>query len=70
MNARALRQPETPLGAQIRCVKREIEMRVVLYPQWVAQHKMTQAKADGEIATMRAVLDTLHRVAARLDDGK
>lgn len=50
---------------QIACVKREIAMRAKVYPRWVANEKMTQAKADAELAAMRAVLSTLETVAAQ-----
>ena len=52
-----------PLSAQIACVEREIAMRLRVYPRWVADKKMTLAKADSEIAAMRAVLRTLVEVA-------
>ena len=44
---------------QIACVKREIGMREKVYPRWIEQKRMTQAKADKEIETMKAVLVTL-----------
>ncbi len=44
---------------QIACVKREITMRVRVYPRWVGSGKMTRSLADREIANMRAVLATL-----------
>jgi hypothetical protein len=47
------------LGAQIACVEREIGMREHVYPRRVADGKMSQAKADDELAAMRAVLATL-----------
>lgn len=49
------------LQEQIDCVRREIGMRERVYPRWVASGKMTQTKADHEIATMREVLETLGR---------
>ena len=45
---------------QIKCVKREISMRERVYPRFVKKGKMTQDEADREIATMKAVLDTLN----------
>ncbi len=48
-----------PLAEQIKCVKREIAMRARLYPQWVANGRLIQSKADAEIAAMKAVLATL-----------
>jgi signal recognition particle subunit SEC65 len=47
------------LRDQLRCVNREINMRTKVYPKWVERGSMTQKKADEEIATMKAVRDTL-----------
>lgn len=44
---------------QIACVEREVKMRHRVYPRWVADGRMTQQKADAEIAAMEAVLQTL-----------
>lgn len=52
------------LPEQIAAVRREIGMRERAYPRWVAAGKMTQAKANDETAAMKAVLETLERVAA------
>jgi len=51
--------PEITLAEQIAAVRREIAMRERVYPKWVASGRMTQVKAEHEIAAMRAVLDTL-----------
>ena len=48
--------------AQIACVRREIAMRERVYPKWVAAGKMKLDMADREIATMKAVLETVIRV--------
>lgn len=48
-----------PIAAQIACVEREIAMRHRVYPRWVAAGKLTQAKADAEIAAMTAVRESL-----------
>lgn len=48
-----------PLSEQIDCVRREIGMRQSLYPKWVQAGRMTQARADHQIAAMEAVLTTL-----------
>lgn len=48
-----------PVEAQIAAVEREIKMREYVYPRRVADHKMTQRKAEEELAAMRAVLETL-----------
>lgn len=47
------------LVEQIAEVRREIAMRERVYPRFVANGKLTQAKADRALATMRAVLMTL-----------
>lgn len=51
--------PIISLDEQIRCVIREIAMRESAYPRWIKDHRLTQAKADHEIAAMTAVLRTL-----------
>lgn len=52
-------QAPIPLAAQIECVEREIKLRERVYPRWIVGARITQDKADREIATMRAVLATL-----------
>lgn len=47
---------------QIKAVEREIGMRRRVYPNWVASKRMNQEKADKEIASMEAVLETLKKV--------
>ncbi len=56
------------LDDQIRCVKREIAMRRVVYPKWITQGKIDQAKADREIEVMEAVLKTLEVLASETLD--
>lgn len=46
----------------IKCVEREIGMRMRVYPRWIEQHKMSIEKADLEIRTMQAVLDRLKKL--------
>jgi hypothetical protein len=50
---------DTSLGAQIRCVEREIQLRRRLYPRCVEGGKMAQVTATRELALMQAVLETL-----------
>lgn len=52
------------IDAQLKCVQREIEMREKVYPRRVAEGKMNKLHADHELATMKAVLQTLMQVAA------
>ena len=47
------------ISAQVKCVRREIAMRERVYPSWVAKGRMTQQKADHELAAMKAVEQTL-----------
>ena len=47
------------LAQQIACVKREIALRVRVYPGFVRQRRMTQDQADKEVACMQGVLHTL-----------
>lgn len=48
-----------PLAQQIRCAERELAMRQRVYPNWVAGGRLSQEKADHEIAAMRAIVETL-----------
>ncbi len=50
------------LSDQVACVKREIAMRERAYPRWVAGGRMTQQKADQELAAMKAVAETLGKL--------
>lgn len=40
---------------KLAAVRREIAMRRRVYPRWVEAGRMTQAKADEEIAVMEAI---------------
>lgn len=53
------KQKPISLTQRIECVKREIKMRQKVYAKKVEAGSMPQAKADEEIETMRAVLNTL-----------
>lgn len=48
-----------PLADQLRCAKRELHMRLRVYPRWVESGRMSLDDAGREIATMRAIVDTL-----------
>lgn len=52
--------PPVPLEVQLACVRREIEQRKRVYPRLIANKRMSEAKADHEIAAMRAVEATLN----------
>lgn len=50
------------IDEQIKAVEREINMRLRVYPKWVENKRMSQEKANKEIAAMQAVLETLKEV--------
>lgn len=56
------------IDRQINCAKRELSMRLGVYPRWVANGRMSQEKADDEIAAMEAIIETLEEVEARVID--
>ena len=47
------------LDDMIACAEREVGMRRRVYPHWVASKKMSQARADEEIAKMQAIANHL-----------
>jgi len=47
--------PEIPAKTKLKEIERELDMRLRLYPVWVLQGKMTQQKADKQIAVMQAI---------------
>jgi hypothetical protein len=55
----------TTYKEQLESAKRELAMRERVYPQWVYAERMTQQKADHEIAAMRAIVATLTPLADR-----
>lgn len=54
---------DVSLSDQIAEVKRELRLREINYPRWIAAGKMNQAEADRQLERMRAVLATLEEVA-------
>ena len=61
--------PETlpDLQAQIAEVRRELDMRERNYPGFVRRGLVTQANADLQMTTMRAVLNSLQLLQAAQD---
>jgi hypothetical protein len=57
-----------PMDDMIGCANRELVLRKRVYPQWVANGRMTQEKADKEIAAMAAILDHLLKAAGRHEE--
>ena len=51
--------PTSRLETLIRCARREVGMRERVYPGQVAAGRMTQARADQELAEMRGILSLL-----------
>lgn len=47
--------PIITASEKLACVLRELNMRRRVYPRWVENGKMTQAKADAEIRIMEAI---------------
>jgi hypothetical protein len=52
----------------IGCAKRELMMRKRVYPRWIEQDRMSQEKADKEIAFMAAILEHLLKAAGRREE--
>jgi hypothetical protein len=55
--------PAVSLTRQVECLERELRMRERTYPRWVAAGKMSQSKADEELAAMQAALDTVCKLS-------
>lgn len=55
--------PPVPIADQIRCIERELMMRQAVYARRVRNGTMGQAQADEEIRRMKAVRDSLGRLA-------
>jgi hypothetical protein len=47
------------LSDQIKCAKRELAMRERLYPKRVREGSMKREAADYELASMKAIVDSL-----------
>lgn len=58
-----MRVHECSLGDQIAELKRELGMRLKLYPQWIAQGRSNADAASAYIARMRAAIKTLSELA-------
>jgi hypothetical protein len=52
----------------IGCAKRELALRKRAYPKWVDDGRMTEKKAEDEIAFMSAILDHLLKAAGRREE--
>jgi hypothetical protein len=54
-----------PLPDQLKCARRELGLRQRVYPRWVGAKRMTQFKADEELAAMTAIVKTLEGLVAQ-----
>jgi hypothetical protein len=52
-----------PIVAQIECAERELRYRLRVYPRWVDEGRMTAEKSANELRGIRAIIETLQRVA-------
>lgn len=50
------------IDQQIAAVRREVGMRERVYPRFIAKGTLTEAEAERQIATMKAVQATLERL--------
>jgi hypothetical protein len=53
---------------QIKVAQRELAMRKRLYPRWVAEGRMDQAKAAHEIEGMTAIVNTLQTMQLIIEE--
>ncbi len=60
-------QPQYHIGDEIDCLKRELKLRQVNYPKWVAAGRMKQESADYEIAVLQSALNRLKSLAYLLN---
>jgi hypothetical protein len=62
--------PDVPLRQQLQCARRELALRVCLYPRLVGHGLLRDRTAVRELAAERAIIATLTRlVEAEADDG-
>lgn len=59
---------EVTLDEMIKCAGRELGMRRNTYPRWVASGKMTQDKANHELACMESIYATLKDLDKRIQE--
>ena len=52
---------QVPTADKIRVLQRELELRRAVYPQRVADGKMTQRAADYQIEVLESILDDYQR---------
>lgn len=47
---------------EIQELERELAIRRRVFPRWVSDGRITQAKADRQIAVMASAIESLHRL--------
>lgn len=52
-----------PIEAQIASAERELKYRLRVYPRWIARGKISATTSQHELQSMRAIVETLQRVA-------
>lgn len=57
--------PEFTAAELVACADREVGLRRRVYPVWVRQGRMSQEKADEEIAKMQAICSLLRAAEAK-----
>ena len=50
---------------KLKCIEREVHMRLRVYPRWVEQGRITAEKAARETALMTAIAQDYRRLAER-----
>ena len=51
-----------PLADQLECAQRELGLRQRTYPKWVAQGRITEAKAQHEIECMSSIVESIKKL--------
>jgi hypothetical protein len=53
------------LADKLACIEREYRLRKECYPRWVQMHRMTQHKADKELALMASIAEDYRKLAGQ-----
>jgi hypothetical protein len=56
-----------PIEDQVDCLKRELTMRIQVYPKWVESGRYTEKRAKLELKRMKACLQTIVNLKAEID---
>ena len=48
---------------KLKCVERELKMRLRVYPRWIEIGRMSQKQAEHELACMRAIVEDYRKIA-------